>query len=327
MAWTIWTNYTVGHDYGSFKDITKYCNNFSWSDDIDTVAVTLTFDSILDLAEGRSHIIFKKNNKTVFQGLVTQKPQKLNSSSYTAMDYGMYLNRNDFLFQFNGVDAKSAIYQILNKFNIGGACIPLATKIKKLYYDKTLVDIIKDILSQCSLDVGTDVIMEMRGTTLWIDKISNLKLDCKYIMENDYTVTRNMENMVNYVIVRSSSNENTSGVLATIKDDNNIKIFGMLSKILSVENKTEAQARNIGKNYLKNFNATNKEFTVTLLDVEGCEDIRANRLIYIDISKYGVKGNYKIKNAQHTVNSDIHKIQITVDFSGASFVDPTSGGM
>ncbi|WP_368076680.1 C40 family peptidase [Clostridium tyrobutyricum] len=320
--WTIWTNYTVGNDYKSFKDISKYCDNFSWSDDTDTISTTLAFDSILDLAEGRSHIVFKKDDKVVFQGLIIKKTQKNTSGSYTAQDYGFYLKNED-IFQFNNIDAKSAIYQILKKHNIGGACIPLATKIKQFYYDKSLSDIIKDILTQCQLDIGEDVCMEMRGTTLWIDKISNLKLDCKYIIGNDYSVTRDMSNMINYVIVRSSSNQYVSGIQATVSDANNIKIFGELSKILSLENYTNAQARNAAKNYLNAFDATNKEFTVTLLDVEGCEDIRANRKIYIDLGNYGVKGYYKVKSANHTVNNGIHKIQITVDFSGATFSDPT----
>lgn len=324
--WTLWTNYLVGIGTVEFRDITKYCNNYSWSDDKDTIAVTLTFDSILDLAEGRSHIILKKDDKVVLTMVVTQKPQKKNSSSYTAQDYSSYLNQDQInTYQFNGQNAKSCIYQILWDNGLTGACTTLNTKISKLYWGKTYMDIIKDILNQCSSEIGEDVVVEMRGTTLWIDKASNLKLDCKYIMGNDYTVTRNMENMKNYVIVSNNATDGTAPtILATVKDDNNIKIFGRMSKILSVDNQTEAQARNTATNYLSNFNATNKEFTATLLDISGCEDIKANRKIYIDISKYGVKGYYKVKNAQHTLKSGTHKVQVTVDFSGVSFEEPAS---
>ena len=329
--WRFFTNYLVGQSFKGYTDVTKYCNNFSWADDKDTVALTLTFDSILDFAEGRSHLALKKGDVTVFTGVVTQKPQKKNSSSYTAQDYSFYLNKDQIkVYQFNGEDAKSCIYRILEDNNVGGACMTLNTKISKLYWGKTYIDIIKDILEQCKAEIGEDIFMEMRGTVLWIDKVSNLKLNCKYIMGNDYTVTRNMENMCNYVIVSNSSTGSESGestsppsILATLRDDKNIQIFGRMSKILQVEGQNEAQARTTGQNYLNNFDATNREVTVTLLDVVNGENIRANRQMPLDISKYGVKGYYKIKNAQHTLKGGTHKVQVTIDFSGASFEDNT----
>jgi len=330
-GWRFFTNYLVGHSYKDYIDVTKYCSNWAWTDDKDTIAQTLTFDSILDFAEGRSHIILKKGDKTIIAGVVTQKPQKKNSCNYTAQDYSFYLNKDQIkVYQFNGEDAKSCIYRILEDNNVGGACMTLNTKISKLYWGKTYIDIIKDILEQCKAEIGEDIFMEMRGTVLWIDKVSNLKLNCKYIMGNDYTVTRNMENMCNYVIVSNSSTGSESGestsppsILATLRDDKNIQIFGRMSKILQVEGQNEAQARTTGQNYLNNFDATNREVTVTLLDVVNGENIRANRQMPLDISKYGVKGYYKIKNAQHTLKGGTHKVQVTIDFSGASFEDNT----
>lgn len=349
--WRFLTNYLVGYNFKDYVDVTNFCNNFSWSLDKDNIGGNLTFDSIMDFAEGRSHIALKKDDTTVFTGVVTQKQQDKGRGSYTAQDYSYFLNQDQIKpYQFNGEDAKSCIYNILEDNYIGGACMALNTRISKLYWGKKYIDIIKDILDLCKSETGDDIFCEMRSTVMWIDKISNIKkldsTNCKYIMADDYSVTRSMEDMCNYVIVSNNptstesntetsteSNSTTSTettvpptILATKTDDNNIQIFGRMSKILQVSGQNEAQARTTAQNYLNNFDATKREFTCTLLDVENGENIRPNRQIYIDINKYGVKGYYKIKSAQHTLNGNAHKIQITVDFSGATFVDTTDYG-
>lgn len=333
--WTMWTNYIIGKGITDFTEITSYVNDISWTDDVDTLCVSLGFTSILDLAEGRSHIVLKKDDNTVFSGRLINKTNNDKKATYTAQDYFIFLNtESDRSFQFTNISAKQAIYQILNYLNIGGACTELNTIINKLYLQgKTYTDTIKDILSQCAAEVGEDVIMEMRANNvLWIDRISNLKLDCKYILGNDYGITRSMENMINDVVVIASNSSgssdsdttSTSAILAEVKDENNIGIFGRLTKVLSLD-KTEAEAQNIAQTYLNNFDSTSKQLTTTLLDIEGCENLRANRKIYIDLSQYGVKDYYKVKSASHTISAGgIHKIQVTIDFSGVSFQDPTS---
>lgn len=318
--WYLYCNYIIGKGNITPVDIIGKCNNLQWTDDQDTLAVSLTFDSIYDLAEGRTHLILKKDDKTVWQGVIINKNNKDKTASYTAMDYAFYLNRNEDMIQFN-TDAKNAIYQLLTKHGISGACITLNTKINKFYKGKTLSDIIKDILDQCKNEIGEEVVMEMRKDVLWIDKVSNLKLDCKYLMGNDYEINRSIEDMVNNVIV-SSSEESDKSILATARDENMISLCGQLTKVLSVGKKNIAEAQNIAQKYLKNFNGTKKEFTIPILDIEGCEDIKAKRKIKIEISKYGLNDYYKIKSAQHTLSNNIHKISLTIDFSGISFEEP-----
>lgn len=323
--WSLYSTYIIG-DSGATntepKDILGYCNNLSWTNDCDTLAVTLTFDSILDLAEGRSHIMLKRDDKTFFVGIVVSKTNKDKTSSYTVMDYAMYLNRNEIsVIQFNNANAKQALEQLCNKYSIPHAITPLNTVINKIYKGKKVSEIIDDILELCKNEIGEDVIKEMRGNVLWIDKVSNLKVTCKYKVGNDFSITRSMEDMVNYVDVITNEEDDKSSY-AHAYDDNNIKIFGMLSKVISIDKENISQAQNIADKYLANYNATKKELTVTLLDVEGCEEIRAKRMIPITISKYGVDGYYKVKSAQHSLSNNIHKINVTLDFSGISFKDP-----
>ena len=321
--WYLKTDYMVnGDNDGKFRDIMQYSNSLKWTDDIDTLAVSLEFDSLLDLAEGRSHIMLKKDSSLVFYGVITKKTNKDKQSSYTAQDYAFYLNKNEDIVQFNNTDAKTAIYQLLGKYYISGAVLPLATKITKFYKGKTISDIIKDIVSQCSSEIGEDVFMEMRGIVLWVDKVSNLKLDCKYILGNDFSVDRSMEEMYNAVTV-SSNSESEAAILAHVEDNDNIKTFGRMTKVLSVDSQNESQARNTAQNYLNAYDTTKRELTFNVVDVYGCENLRANRKLNVQIPKYGVSGYYKVKSAEHTLADNIHKISVTIDFSNASFNDPT----
>ncbi|GAA0735867.1 XkdQ/YqbQ family protein [Clostridium oceanicum] len=308
--WNLYTSYIVGKGYIS-KNIIGYSNNFSWSNDTDTLCTQISFDSILDLAEGRSKIVLKKDNIVVFEGVIVNKTNKENTHSYTAMDYAWYLNKNKYVMQFRNVNAKTAIQQICNKVGIKTKIINLRTIINKIYHQESLSDIIKDILKQCKNEIGEDYIMEMQGKTLYINKLIYLKVNSKLLIGKDYSVSRSIEDMQNYI----TAVNNDGKILATIKDSNSIKIFGELRDLISVDDKNSSQSYNISKNTLREKNKTKKELTFNTIDTGKGIYINCNRLININLNKYGVSGWYRIKSTQHTLSSGTHKISVTVDFS------------
>ncbi|UCA36598.1 XkdQ/YqbQ family protein [Clostridium sporogenes] len=293
------------------KEIIKYSNNLSWSNDIDTLATSLSFDSILDLAEGRSKIILKKDKIVIFEGIIVSKTNKENIHSYTAMDYAFYLNKNKYVMQFRNVYAKTALQQICKKVGINNSITWLGTRINKLYYQESLSDIIKDILEQCKREIGTNYIMEMQGKTLYINRLIDLKINSTALIEKDYSVSRSMEDMQNRIVAVN----NDGKIMADIKDTKNIKTYGELADIISVEDKNKSQAYNIARNELREKNKTKKELTFNTIDTGKGIYINCNRLIRVNLGKYGVNGWYRIKSTQHTLNNNIHKIGITIDFS------------
>jgi hypothetical protein len=308
--WYLYTSYIVGKGYIT-KEIIGKCNNLSWSNDIDTLATSLSFDSILDLAEGRSKIILKKDKIVIFEGIIVSKTNKENIHSYTAMDYAFYLNKNKYVMQFRNVYAKIALQQVCKKVGINNSITWLGTRINKLYYQETLSDIIKDILEQCKREIGTNYIMEMQGKTLYINRLIDLKINSTVLIEKDYSVSRSIEDMQNRIIAVN----NDGKIMADIKDTKNIKTYGELADIISVEDKNTSQAYNIAKNELREKNKTKKELTFNTIDTGKGIYINCNRLIRVNLGKYGVNGWYRIKSTQHTLNNNIHKIGITIDFS------------
>lgn len=308
--WYLYAYYVAGNK-NITKNILPIANNLSWSNDIDTLSTSLSFDSILDLAEGRTKLVLKKDKTIIFEGIVVSKTNKENIHSYTAMDYAFYLNKNKYVMQFRNVYAKSAIQQICKKVGINNNITWLGTRINKLYYQESLSDIIKDILEQCKREIGEHYIMEMQGKTLYINRLIDLKINAKLLIGKDYSIDRSMEELKNRIITVN----NDGKILADVRDSNRIRTYGELTDIISVDDKNTSQAYNIAKNELREKNKTKKEITFNTIDTGKGIYINCNRIIRVDVRKYGVNGWYRIKSTQHTLNNNLHKIGITIDFS------------
>ncbi len=151
----------------------------------------------------------------------------------------------------------------------------------------------------------------MQGKTLYINRLVDLKINATLLIGKDYSISRSMEDMINNVIAVN----NDGKVLANVKDNNSIKIFGELTDIVSVEDKNTSQANNIIRNELKEKNKVKKELTFNTIDTGKGIYINCNRLIRVNLSKYGINGWCRIKSTQHTLSNNIHKIGITIDFS------------
>lgn len=312
--WNLYCNYIVGGKNSGLIDILPKCNSIAWTSDSETLATTLTFNTLYDLAEGKTHLVLKKDNKQVYTGVVIEKINTRFVGGYTTMDYAFYLNQNKILIQFNNITAKQAIQQLCGKFGIKTMITTLNTKIKQIYKDSSVTDIIKDILTQCRNEIGDEYIFEMQGDVLYIDKLKNMKADCTLLFGKDYSITRNIENLKNRIIVISDTEKSTR-ILQDIKDPSSISTYGQLTEIINVDKKDIAQAKNIGRNNLMLLNKTKKELTIPTVAVKGGENVKANRMIQLSIPQYGINGLYRVKSASHTLSNNIHRIDLTIDFS------------
>ena len=67
-------------------------------------------------------------------------------NKYTVADFGWYLNKSKETYQFNSMPACKAITKVCADFNIPIHIIPeLNQLITKIYFDKTISEIISDI--------------------------------------------------------------------------------------------------------------------------------------------------------------------------------------
>ncbi|WP_077369715.1 XkdQ/YqbQ family protein [Anaerosalibacter sp. Marseille-P3206] len=327
-------NYTINliKDNGGNKNITNISSGLSWKDSIDTLGMELNFttgrstiDRYMkgyDLVEIGDKIILLNNSKELFRGIIVDLGIDKYSKAITAFDYAFYLNQSRTIIQFNKVKADDAIKQLCNKFNVPiGNITSIPTTITKIYKDDTVADIIRDILKQATDALRIKYRLEMKAGKLYIEKYTDLVIKPKFKPApniapfnplkaiGSISKTESIADMRNSILI-SSSNEKSSRVVATAKDDKNIAKFGLLQDVESVDDKNIAQAKVIAQNKLKELNKVNEDISITIL---GDDNVRAGRILEIDNDTFKLKGQYLVKDCIHAYHNRIHTMDLTLE--------------
>jgi hypothetical protein len=316
---------------GAGFDISGLCGDLSWRDSIDTLGMELQFTTansdaryfpklVVQLGD---LIVLSNNGVEVFRGIVTDESiDGRFSRSFTAFDFAFYLNKSKTIIQFNKMRADEAIKKLCNQFNIAiGTICPISTLISAIYKDKTIAEIIEDILEQVTKELGIKFRKEMRIGKFYIEKYTDLIVKGLFkpasnIQAFDVTKaigsvsrSRSIADMKNSILIVSSEEKSTR-VAAKAEDSSSIKKYGLLQEIESVDSKDIAQARNIAKNKLAELNKIAEDTTIELL---GSDLVRAGRILEIIEPITGLNGKYLVKECTHTYKNRIHKMSLTIE--------------
>ncbi|ULO09674.1 hypothetical protein H1230_13390 [Paenibacillus sp. 19GGS1-52] len=325
----------MGHELvliksGKKYNITELVGNLSWGSNIDAVSEELTFDyayndyenikkyDIIEL--GDTVILFNEGKALHRYKIMDESVNGRVSKSYTCYDYAFYLNSNKTIIQFKGIPASDAISKLCDKFNIKHNISPMSTSIKQIYKEE-VINTINDIMDQVKKETGSKYRMEMVDDTLTIKKQTDLLI--KPMVRNSsitplFPVTSAISNpskstsvveMKNKVIVATSDDKSTK-IFAESSDTANIKKYGLLTEIITVDAKEAAQARNIAKNTLADLNKAVEDVSLDLL---GHDDIKAGRLMDFNEPITGVIGRYLIKSAAHSEANGLHKVSVQLE--------------
>lgn len=287
-------------------DILQYSNNLSWESNADTLGTQLTFDTIKDLAEGQVVSLYESDNELI-RGVIIHKSDKTNTFSYTVQDYSFYL-KNKTLKQFNNLQASECIKSLIGDAYLQGNITDIPTLITQIYKDKTLVEIIDDILAKSSNDQGIRYFREIEGNKLNIFRLEDMKIVPNVIV-GDYIIDSSIENMKNDIQVVSSE-EKYNSIIASASDETKFNWYGKLSDTISVDVDNVAQAKNIAVNKLSELNKIEKSTSIPLIVLDEKVEIKANRYIYLHSGK--LIGYYFIKSARHTLSEGLHKCDIEI---------------
>ena len=327
-------NYTLFliKDNGMETNITRMCGNLSWRDSIDTLGMELNVDVArntddrymknYDLVEIGDKIVLLNNHNEIFRGIIVDLGTERYKKSIAAFDYAFYLNQSRTIIQFNKAKADDAIKQLCSKFNVPiGNITSIPISITKIYKDDTVADIIKDILKQATDALGIRYRLEMRAGKLHIEKYTDLIIKPRFKpapnvasfnplkVIGSISKTESIADMRNSILI-SSSNEKSSRVVATARDDKNIAKFGLLQDVESVDDKNIAQAKVIAQNKLKELNKVNEDISITVL---GDDKVRAGRILEIDNDMFKLKGQYLVKDCTHNYHNRIHTMDLTLE--------------
>lgn len=299
----------------NWKDITGLVGSVTLGSNVDTLGDQLNFSMAYsppyltaDVNVGDLIQLFDGNE--VFRGIVITKTRNENTQEFDCFDYAFYLNKTKVIKQFNKIRADDAIRQLLAEYGVlVGYIAPMAVPITKIFYDKEVSAVIKEILQEVTDATCVNFAMEMnldkfevhddseRLVKATVRPAKNLPaVDCMQTI-SDPTKTASIEDMKNRVKV-FAGNEKGVKIYAEAENAGLISLYGLLQETKSVDEKNIAQAGNIATNTLKEFGKVAITASVTVL---GSFDLRAGRTVEISEPVTNIFGKHKIKSASHSI--------------------------
>lgn len=311
-------------------DITDITGNISWNDSIESLGMEFCFSVGMSdekyftkfVIEVGDMVLFRNENE-LFRGIIVDKTvSSTTEQSLKAYDFCWYFNKSKLIKQFNNINAAEAIKQLCSELNIKiGEIANMRVNIKHIYYDKTVADIINDILEQETQQTAKIYIKEMRKDSFYIFEKGAITIEPMFKPASNiaaFPVTNeiggfnrewSIEEMKNAVKIVSGS-EKSVRILGEAKDEQNIQKYGLLQEIETIDEKEFNKAQNIAQNKLKQYNKINETLKVDLL---GDDNTRAGRVIAIHNKKMGITGNFFITSCSHTITSGIHTMSLELE--------------
>lgn len=302
-------------------DITNLTNNIKLSTAMETVGASLTFDiarnyNDVDFASCENIkigdvVILEVEGKNIFKGVILEQTFSKFSKSVKCLDFCFYLNKNKILKQFEEISASDAIRQVLKEAGAPiGTISNMSTSISKMYNSNTVAEIIADILKQVNNETGIKYILEYENDVFNVLPFKIIEVEFTSKKTADENVTESILEMKNKIIVISNEQDEAE-ILATAQDNNNIKKYGSLQEIISVDpDEDEAKVRNIAKTKLKELN---KIFKTASLQGFGNITLKAGRVLKLNNAEFYLVGNYLIKSCIHTWRSGEHLTSVEVE--------------
>lgn len=312
--------------------VTQRCANVSRSDSLDTLVQEVSFDYAFNrsdklmqsmLTEPGDHFRFvnvlNDNETVIVEGLVdTTKDNLKGTVAVSGYDYGYWLNKNKVTIQFNGCSTSDAVKQLCKENDLNVECADISASVTKNYIDKTIGEVLKDLIGMATFTSEKKYRLEVRGDTIYIEDYKDLVVDARFIPDNGInywgvdstynpgtmTLTRSLDGMYNHVKVMDGDK-----VVSEAKDDESIKKFGALE--YTVTDNKEADATEV----LKEVN----KLVSTLEGVEllGDDNVRSGRILKFYEDEF--KGDYLVTSCTHNYTSAGHTM--TVDLVDAKSKD------
>lgn len=272
-----------------------------------SIGQTLTFDS-LELYENGDIVKVYDEGELKFSGMIIRFGQNfLPPHSYKARDYSFNLQSEDHGQIKDRVD--SAIKNMCKKFDIPCQICSIPTKIKKIFPDTPLSDMFREMLDMAEKEQDKEYFMEVDCGKLVIDEKSKIKVSADFLISDEATLTRSIEDLKNSVKIVSSDGVKVYG---SAKNDASIKEYGLLQVVESIDDDKKSKASVTAKNRLKKLNKETCSAPVRLCVKSGAWDIKVNRLIKVELPQE--KGWHKVRSLIHTVEDGIDIINVTLEW-------------
>ena len=309
-------------------DITNYAGGLTWSNSTDELSTSMSFEvaktdmKYMHLSTPKvGGIVSLFTNTEIFRGIIVSVDDGGTfSNKYNAFDFGWYLNKSKETYQFNNVSANDAITKICNDFNVDVFALPELNKnITQIYIDKTISEIIDDILEQCDKVYTYDVIpaglriYELGSLYAYPQfRITpNTRLLFSPSLLGNQTHSISIEDMKNSVKVVSEK-DNTYTVKKVLRDDNSIYEYGLLQEVVTIDPEKD-NADIVAKNTFDDLNKPAETYSIEIIEQVESYTMAGYRITVGD-------KNYVILSTEHSIKDGVHYVKLGLKRYGADLL-------
>ena len=313
------------------KDVTDIIGNLTWRDTVDTLGVEVDFELpinrydkkfefLYDITLGDPIQILNDKGEILVQAIIVTETPNGKITSFTAYDMAWYLNKSTVIKQFKKMIGNDCVKSLCKEIGIKVEVSGLDTKIDKIYKDKAVSEVIKDIIEQCSQFNSKKFFIEFDKNKLIVSPYKKIKVFGTFEIQKDkfinineniggVSLSKSIVDMKNSVLVITEN----KGAIRTIgeeQDSKSIEKYGKLQEVVTLDEKEFSKANLVAKNELKKLNKITEDFSI---DVLGDDNVKSGRVIDIDLPLFNLKGEYLIKESNHTISNHIHKISLKLE--------------
>ena len=313
------------------KDVSDIIGNLTWRDTVDTLGVEVefelpvnrydkNFEFLYDITLGDPIQILNDKGETLVQAIIVTETPNGKITNFTAYDMAWYLNKSTVIKQFKKMIGNDCVKSLCKEIGIKVEVSGLDTKIDKIYKDKSISDVIKDIIEQCSQFNSKKFFIEFDNGTLKIMPYKKITVFGQFEIQKDkfinineniggVSLTKSIVDMKNSVLV-ITENKGAVRTIGQEQDTKSIEKYGKLQQVVTLDEKEFSKANLVAKNELKKLNRITEDFGI---DVLGDDKVKSGRVIDIDLPLFNLKGEYLIKESNHTISNNIHRINLKLE--------------
>lgn len=313
--------------YADNKDITVTVGNLAWQNTIAELATTMTFSiakvdmphtSVYLPTEGS--IISMVTNVEVFRGIVLTIDDGSDlSNNYTVCDFGFYLNKSKETYQFNQISVNRLLSQVCSDFGIGiDSICDISYTVTKIFLDKTVSEIIKEVLTETGLHTGYSYNFDVTPLGLRVYRLGDFKAYPEFRVSPNtprtYSVpyrgnvshSTSIEDMKNSVKIVTGDEKGFS-VKATARDEQLISEYGLLQEVEKIDDDKTSGASEMASQRLKELSTNKETFSFEIIE-EMDSYTRAGMEIDVDGVMFIIEGSdHSVKNGVHIVNLGLRR--------------------
>ena len=313
------------------KDVSDIIGNLTWRDTVDTLGVEVDFELpvnrydkkfefLYDITLGAPIQILNAKGEVLVQAIIVSETPNGKITSFTAYDMAWYLNKSTVIKQFKKMIGNDCVKSLCKEIGIDVEVSGLDTKIDKIYKDKEVSEVIKDIIEQCSQFNSKKFFIEFDKNKLIVSPYKKIKVFGTFEIQKDkfinineniggVSLSKSIVDMKNSVLV-ITENKGAVRTIGEEQDSKSIEKYGKLQEVVILDEKEFSKANLVAKNELKKLNKITEDFSI---DVLGDDNVKSGRVIDIDLPLFNLKGEYLIKESNHTISNHIHKISLKLE--------------